>query len=415
MQGKVLTTVRAMVSALDSGCDDDHTLQAVHAVDECVTRLAASGAGGELAAAADLLAQSGSWAAALRGDRGPELCDAALNTLASLIPALAGVSLTSGDTARSDERASTAKSVGEELQRLRSLVPCVLKLQAVQVLSNALGPLLMAQLEANRGLQRYSAARCILTLDALQSLAPTTAPAAGDRRNHQSLVQRLLRVARLSRDTRVQNRELALHAASAALLASPARSGSDHKLARHQKRICALVWVHAAQLSHDPAPEIASASRAFLACGGSHPPEVLRRDCHNDSCCMKNTAGDGANETTVDECAGQGGQSVPEKVADQLDGVGVLSILSLLVHSLGLSSLSHHCCPIMPAQEESDHAVEEDEEDEAGTWLRHELERISVTARLMGIDAMLIALRRQAADCPLLERWGARQEMALLG
>ena len=69
MQGKVLTTVRAMVSALDSGCDDDHTLQAVHAVDECVTRLAASGAGGELAAAADLLAQSGPWAAALRVER----------------------------------------------------------------------------------------------------------------------------------------------------------------------------------------------------------------------------------------------------------------------------------------------------------------------------------------------------------
>ena len=414
MQGKVQTTVRAMVSALDSGCDDDRKLHAVHAFDECVARLAASGAGGELAAAADLLAQSGSWAAALRGDRGPDVCDAVLNTLASLIPALAGISL-SGDTASSDERASRMKSVGEELQHLRSAVPCVLKLQAVQVLSNASGPLLMAQLEANRGLQRYSAARCILTLDALRSLAPTTAPATGDRLNHQSLVQQLLRVARLSRDTRVQNRELALHAAYAALLASPARSGSDHKLARHHKRICALVWVHAAQLSHDPAPEIASASRAFLACRGSHPPEVLRRDCPNDSCCVKNTAGDGARETTVDECAGQDGQSVPGKIADQLDGVGVLSILSLLVHSLGLSSLSHHCCPIMPAPEESDPAVEEDEEDEAGTWLRHELERISVTARLMGIDATLIALRRQAADCPLVERWGARQEMALLG
>jgi hypothetical protein len=405
--GKLVNAVMATglcraVEALDLASGEDQLLPAIHAVTAAACG-GAEGCGGEedCKYVAAQIAKSTAFASLLRGAHGHELCDAALHATCSLLPALAGVEWPQRKDAESEcedgEGYDLAFSHLRAAARAPHAAPC---LHAVQLVWQAAEPLVSAQLQSKRGSQRLLAARCILVHDTL--LAFAAEPFAGGQTwSQQARIERLLRVARLSQDTRPHVKYLALQAATLSLMPSSGYGGQEAKVGPEDKYCifhCAIVWVHAAQLVDDPNHYVDRAARDLLHCCG-------------------HTMGGASTETVVRGENVGGGPSdnpgrLPDEAVSHLQSVGVWCILPLLVQSLGLSSLSHHCGSILAA--DGDEEDEEDAADEGRASLRGELRRQSVRARLKGIDAVLVALRQLQAGGRLQRTWSVHHELALL-
>ena len=260
-------------------------------------------------------------------------------------------------------------------------------------------PLVIPHLEAGRWSLRYQAARCVLTQDVLLSLGDPPP-------DHDCLArtQRLMRVARMSQDSRAPLRGLALHASAAALLLwrrAEGRRDGEHDPAK--PFLGAAVWVQLVQLVDDADGRVARTARQLLSCSG-YPTEDDPSTFHGAADVARCAAGPSATQQM------QSGTRSQEAAASFLASVEVRHVLPILTCSLGLSWPLDRCATtIGEAHQDGEALVKEGEE---LAWLRREVERQDVSARLAGINAILIIQRRHTTAVQL--EWGVQQEMRLL-
>lgn len=399
----LLASISHLLREVDGQSQSPLSREAVRGVADA----AASGGQEDAEAAAGLIAQSAALVAMLRGERGPELCESALAAVAVLLSALAGAALPpswneggnlSAPEGLGQDGVASGRSTTKTLKDLREAAKPANR-RAVETAWEAVGPLILTQIEASRWSLRYHAAWCVLIREALLSLTSSV----GDGLPPRTRTEQLLRVARLSQDSRSHLKELALHAAAAALLAYSC-SGCPGGAKRDTKTrlMCSVVWVHAAQCADDTAPGVAHAAHQLLDAGGYPAPNADAMGAE-----VGVTRGEQIRDGEIDS----DDRNLHKTGVLLLGTVGVWGILPELGRSLGLLSPSHHCGVTwgQPHEEEQDDEHEDDEE----AWLRRELERQGVLARLKGISAVLVTLQQFDAVTPTQE-WGLRQEVALL-
>ena len=363
-----------------------------------------SGGGEDVGDAALAILGASGFAAALRGDKGAEACEAALSAVAWLLLAAARAPW----TAEEGPGIGDGAVGGGSLWALRDgSARGAVDAAAAQAVWAAAEPLVMPHLEAGRWSLRYHAARCVVTHDALLSLASAVPQPGGESPPvHQCPVRakRLMRVARLSQDARAPLRGLALHAAAAALLLSPSLFSGDDDTAKHC--MGAAVWMHAVQLVDDADGQVAHAARRLLSCSG-YPAAGDSSASHR----VADSAVCAAEPSAAAQCGAlQCGAGSQGAAASFLGKVDARHVLSMLTRSLGLSSPWGRGAAAEDAHHVGDEGAGETREELA--WLWREVERQDVSARLAGINAVLVLQRRHATA--VQREWGVRQEMQLL-
>ena len=389
-----------MAAAHDGGDAAAHLMRAARDVVSAISSRQCSVAGREAAAAQ--ITQS---ASLLRALKSRELCETALSAVALLLPALAGVTLPHDpdpDDSGAAEGCGEGSIASTSLWSMRASVAppepeCELSVRAQHLVWEGVGPAVIAQVEANRWLLRYRAARCVLIHDAISSLQSPRAETVGI-----EATKGLLCVARLSQDPRAPLRQLGLLAAAATILSSASCRLEGVRVDRKTRRRGALAWLHIAQLveDFDNASAVAHAARMLLS-GSGYPT-----DDHLGNVIATHESSSGASHA---QCPDQ-----IQEASSHLADIGASRMLPLLVRSLGVLSPSRHCGVTWQGEEGGEGATDEEEEEEEEIWLRHELEMQSVPARLKAIETMLIALRRPQHAGVSRSDWSIRQEIALL-
>lgn len=381
-------------SVLHASRSEEEVLAAVREVDAAARCWSDGGGGGESVASGVLGAAQ--FAAALRSEHGAEACEAALSAVTSLLLAVARVPFWPAEGPGLGESAGCD---GLSLWALRDCAQHSVDATAAQAVWAVAEPLVMAHLESGRWALRYHAARCVLTQDVLLSLGDT--PPAPD---CLARTQRLMRVARMSQDSRAPLRGLALHASAAALLLwrrAEGRRDGEHDKAK--PFLGAAVWVQLVQLVGDADGRVARTARRLLSCSG-YPTEDDPGTFHGAADVARCAAGPSVTQQT------QSGTRSHEAAASFLASVEVRHVLPILTRSLGLSSPWDRCATtIEEAHQDEEVSVKEGEE---LAWLRREVERQDVSARLAGINAILVIQRRHMTAVQL--EWGVQQEMRLL-
>lgn len=340
---------------------------------------------------AERIAQGG---ALIRALKARELCEAGLSAVAILLPALSGVAPPPDSDFDDCDVAAGDGGAGLWGMRASPDAPAELCVRAAQRLWEATGPFVNAQVEAHgQWLLRYRAARCILMHGAILARSREAAnfgPAGESARG-------MLCVARLTQDPRAQLKQLGLHAVVAMLLSD---ATCAQELALHSKKAAqlgALIWLYVAKLVEDETPAVAQVARKLLSSSG-YPTTGDVGD-----------PGGTHGSASVDTQPGSHQQLVAQ-ASCRLAAIEAQHVLPLLTRSLGLLSPSHHCGAMC---QDDGSGGDEGDEGEEETWLRHEVERQSVAARLAAINAIILALRSShsgGAQHP----WGVRQEIALL-
>ena len=146
----------------------------------------------------EVFATSAALMKALCGAHGHEVCERALAAVAMLLPALAGIPLpTKADTGRSVINASAGMADGTADCAEYMCSPLwstsqPKTIEGAKALWQAVGPLIMANLDANRWSVRYHAARCVLTYDTLLSGAPQVPETQGAKNGQNMRIKQLL-------------------------------------------------------------------------------------------------------------------------------------------------------------------------------------------------------------------------------
>lgn len=381
-------------SVLHASRSEEEVLAAVREV-EVAARCCSDGGGGGESVASGVLGAA-KFVAALRGGHGAEACEAAMSAVTALLLAVARAPVWPAEGPGIDDGAGFDNL---SLWALRDCAQHSVDATAAQAAWAAAEPLVMAHLEAGRWSLRYHAARCVLTQDVLLSLGDPP-PAA----ECLARTQRLMRVARMSQDSRASLRGLALHAVVAALLLwwrTEDRRDGEHDKAK--PFLCAAVWVHLVQLVDDADGRVARTARRLLSCSGystGDDPSTL----HGAADVARCAAGPSATQKM------QSGTRSQEAAASFLASVEVRHVLPILTCSLGLSSSWGRCATTIGEAHKDEEVSGKGGEELA--WLRREVERQDVCARLAGINAILVIQRRHATAVQL--EWGVQQEMRLL-
>eukprot|EP00802_Teleaulax_amphioxeia_P002964 Tamp_02967.p1 GENE.Tamp_02967~~Tamp_02967.p1 ORF type:complete len:929 (+),score=134.48 Tamp_02967:174-2789(+) len=164
--------------------------------------------------------------------------------------------------------------------------------------------------------------------------------------------------------------------------------------------------MHAVQLVDDADGQVAHAARRLLSCSG-YPAAGDSSASHR----VADSAVCAAEPSAAAQCGAlQCGAGSQGAAASFLGKVDARHVLSMLTRSLGLSSPWGRGAAAEDAHHVGDEGAGETREELA--WLWREVERQDVSARLAGINAVLVLQRRHATA--VQREWGVRQEMQLL-